>query len=286
MKKLRSSVCLPLLLMLFVSGCGSIRLGGQLRRMEAVPLFKNGDTLVLQSNECMFAVTKDCKAVSVNQLPVALTEAVRVDEKGFWQIGDFSGANILYPIVKKERPRFKVILIDPGHGGKDSGAVAANGTKEKDLNLRLSLLTAEELRKRGFTVYLTRQDDRFLSLDERPALISKFKADLFISIHHNSAANKNAAGHEVYLFSAKDEKQAVLLRNSAYTAFRIEEELRKVVLPARGVKLASFKVQRLAQTPSILIEAGFLSNAKEAEKLSSEVRQKQFAKAVATALAQ
>ena len=284
-KKFNSTLrgLLLLLMLILLNGCGSIRLGSQLRQLEALPVKQNNNTLLLVVNDHLLGLTANSQAAMVDKIPVQLAAKVTQDEKKFWQLDEFSAVNILRPVLQNRQADFKVILIDPGHGGKDSGAVSASGVLEKDLNLQLALTLASGLRKHGFTVHLTREDDRFLSLDERPALIDRYKADLFISIHHNSAANKSAAGHEVFVINAKDDRQAQLLGKSVYTAFRIESELGRLAR-ARGVKLAGFKVLRLASVPAVLLEAGFVSNDAEAEKLASPEYQNQIAAAVIQAL--
>ena len=110
------------------------------------------------------------------------------------------------------------------------------------------------------------------------------KADLFISVHHNSAANTAASGHEVYFLRSENDAETALAIDSVQMAFQIEKSL-FAHLPqtaVRGVKCARFKVLRLSSVPSILIEAGFVSNPDEVQILSSRDYQQLFAEAVAS----
>ena len=104
-----------------------------------------------------------------------------------------------------------LVVVDPGHGGKDPGAVA-NGLKEKDLNLAISKYLSAELQKRGYTVLLTRQDDRYLRLQERTDFANRHKADAFISVHINALPKgRHAKGIEIYIMALPSDKDAMEL---------------------------------------------------------------------------
>ncbi|MBN1332140.1 MAG: N-acetylmuramoyl-L-alanine amidase [Synergistales bacterium] len=105
----------------------------------------------------------------------------------------------------------KLVVVDPGHGGKDPGAVA-NGVIEKDINLRISRFLVEELKKRGIPARLTREDDRYLRLQERTELANKWDASVFISIHANALPpGRHATGMEIYLMALPTDKDAMQL---------------------------------------------------------------------------
>jgi N-acetylmuramoyl-L-alanine amidase len=95
----------------------------------------------------------------------------------------------------------KTIVIDPGHGGKDPGAISPAGLKEKDINLKVAKLLQDDLEKRGFKVILTRARDVYLTLQERVDVAKKYNADLFVSVHANSNKAKYISGIEVYHLS-------------------------------------------------------------------------------------
>ena len=101
--------------------------------------------------------------------------------------------------LKTERAR--IVVLDPGHGGKDPGAIGGSGTYEKNITLAMGKELQTILQKRGYTVYLTRSTDIFIPLRQRIKIAQKYKADLFMSIHADSAQNRQATGLSVYTLS-------------------------------------------------------------------------------------
>jgi N-acetylmuramoyl-L-alanine amidase len=198
--------------------------------------------------------------------------------------------------------KIRRIVIDPGHGGHDPGAVGPSGLQEKDVvlsvGLRLRDLLKDEL---GLDVVMTRSTDVFIPLEERTAIANKVNADLFLSVHANAAANRNAAGIETYYLNlAKTEKaaqlaakengtslekvsvlQAILfdlmanykLNDSAHMAEEVQKALYKKIRGQHadvrnlGVKQGPFYVLVGATMPSILVETAFLSNPQEEARL-------------------
>ncbi|MBC8018008.1 MAG: N-acetylmuramoyl-L-alanine amidase [Verrucomicrobia bacterium] len=215
------------------------------------------------------------------------------------------------PTVFEKKPRtqkrpaiskIRRIVIDPGHGGHDPGAVGLSGLQEKEVvlavGLRLRDLLKEEL---GLDVVMTRSSDVFIPLEERTAIANKVNADLFLSVHANAAPNRNAAGIETYYLNlAKTEKaaqlaakengtslekvsvlQAILfdlmanykLNDSAHLAEEVQKALYKKIRGQHadvrnlGVKQGPFYVLVGATMPSILVETAFLSNLHEEARL-------------------
>jgi len=214
----------------------------------------------------------------------------------------------------------KLVVIDPGHGGKDPGAVGPHGTREKDITLaiaqKLSVLIRSKLRIR---TVLTRTHDYFVPLEKRTEIANSKDADVFISIHTNASLNPDSSGFEVYFLSdsASDkEAQAVAnLENSVMameSAWQSKDKVSRILWSLtmnqfmnesselcsfvssnvvsctgfmnRGVKQAGFYVMRGARMPAILVEVGFISNRKEERLLSSEKFQKKVAEAICEAL--
>lgn len=241
--------------------------------------------LELQDKGRVVKLVSGSAAAFVDGIPLQLPAPVTLSPENFWCIDPATVQNILVPLMEKRSFPIRKIVLDPGHGGHDKGAVSADGIMEKDLNLQLASAIAEELEKCGFEVLLTRQDDRFLSLDERPAFAAEKQADIFISIHHNSSKNTDAYGSEVFLLKSESEEENQRIISSWYPAFAIAKELTVANFStSRGVKTARFKVLRLSTIPAILIEAGFVSNKDEVKKLADPVHQKVFAKLTARAL--
>lgn len=196
----------------------------------------------------------------------------------------------------KRRYRIRRIVIDPGHGGKDPGAIGKYGLKEKDVVLDVARILKTLLEKEGYRVILTRNSDRFLSLWRRTYIANRAHADLFISIHANSSRDHRATGHEVYyLAEANDDYARALAAAENYPLYLEEREdiasdisLRATIWDliinenreesialaheiskalahhssdkVRGVKSAKFYVLKGVNMPAVLIEIGFISN--------------------------
>ncbi|MDD5613837.1 MAG: N-acetylmuramoyl-L-alanine amidase [Candidatus Omnitrophica bacterium] len=199
--------------------------------------------------------------------------------------------------------KIKTIVIDPGHGGKDPGAVGPSGAKEKDIVLSIARLLKNKLERSGYKVVMTRDDDSFVSLWRRVALANRAGADLFISIHANSARARSASGFEVFYLSEASDDDARALAAAENHPLGFEESItedlnvqatiwdllysenrqesmslaRKICLSLessllsvrnRGVKTANFYVLRGVQMPAVLVEVGFLSNKYEESNLT------------------
>lgn len=166
----------------------------------------------------------------------------------------------------------KIIVIDPGHGGKDSGAVGINGILEKDVVLKIAKQIVElneTVFKDQFEIYLTRYKDTLISLGGRTKLAKILKADVFISLHCNHSDNPNARGIEVYV----SKKEGEYSQESILLAYDLQKRLKENLgFESRGVKFGNFQVLRetVNECPSLLLELGFLSNWDEAEFISCQ----------------
>lgn len=220
----------------------------------------------------------------------------------------------LQPSSPQEAPGIRTIVIDPGHGGREVGAVGPNGLMEKDVTLTIARKLAAALSSKvGARVVLTRDDDSVVSLDQRTALANQYKADLFLSVHLNAAVVKDAKGSETYFLSleASDElarKAAeaenasaaptadlnLILWDLAHQAYveessrfaqSIQEEMNAATAVAnRGVKQAPFKVLVGATMPAALVEVGFISNPDEEAKLQTDAFQTLMVEALTRAV--
>lgn len=181
-------------------------------------------------------------------------------------------------IFGQENATQKRIIIDVGHGGKDSGAIGVNGIQEKDVVLEIAnaILKLNNNLAKPLDIYLTRYNDTLISLSDRPKLSNALKADLFVSLHCNHSDNPNARGVEVYVSN----KQSKYQDDSVWFAFRMQDALnKKLGFESRGVKFANFQVlqETIAECPSVLLELGFLSNWDEGHYLSSSSHIKRLA---------
>ncbi|MCI8341849.1 MAG: N-acetylmuramoyl-L-alanine amidase [Firmicutes bacterium] len=164
------------------------------------------------------------------------------------------------------------ICIDPGHGGKDTGAPAA-GYKEKDIVLAISLKLAEFLRSRGIDVFLTRESDIYDSPGAKVAKANKWGADLFVSIHCNSHVSIQANGTEclIYGYDGESDLLADFIQNSIVNRLKTADRYIK----ARN----ELTVLNSTNMPAVLVETAFISNDSDREKLLN--RQSDFAAAIA-----
>jgi len=217
----------------------------------------------------------------------------------------------LISVTPRDRSK-KVIVIDPGHGGKDSGAVG-NGYMEKEIVLQVSQQLSEKLRAQGYTVYMTRNNDTFVELKDRTKFANDKEADLFISVHANSIPKTSdplkAQGLETYFLSpARSERsmRVAALENSedmeemgqygklSFLSFLNKEKIiasNKLAIDLQkgmfenlrkqfphvhdnGVREAPFWVLVGAQMPAVLLEIGYISHPDEAARIADEKYQR------------
>jgi N-acetylmuramoyl-L-alanine amidase len=159
----------------------------------------------------------------------------------------------------------KIIIIDPGHGGKDSGAIGINDIQEKDviLDIALEIIRLNKTLLEGkFDMYLTRNKDTLISLTDRGRLVRSLKPDVFVSLHCN-ASGTVSKGMEVY---AHNSNKAYSKTSISLGLLILNEATQKLGFKKRGVKFANFQVLRetTAFCPAILVEMGFVTNIDEA----------------------
>lgn len=215
-------------------------------------------------------------------------------------------------------PVLRTIVIDPGHGGDDLGARGPGGAVEKDIVLQIARRLRTMIESRlGLRVFLTRDDDRPMSLDDRSAYANSQRADIFISVHANAALGTALKGAEVYSLSAEREQQtrpddtqeallpalggnsrliemlpwesaqARSVEQSSALASIVEQALRaRVEMSPRAVQQAPFRVLVGATMPAVLVEVGYLSNPEQEQALTSGGYQDQVAQSLFNAVVQ
>ncbi len=211
------------------------------------------------------------------------------------------------------------VVLDPGHGGNDPGASGPTGIKEKDVTLDIAHKVAPVLAKQGLAVMLTRDDDRYVTLEERTARANAFAADLFVSIHCNAAENRTRRGIETYVLDTDASEMASRLaaRENA-TSQAATAELGAILANMRladqatrskhfasllqraafaslrdkytdlvdgGVHVAGFYVLVGARMPGVLFETSYVSNPTEEQRLGSDDYRGRLADAIANAIA-
>jgi N-acetylmuramoyl-L-alanine amidase len=167
----------------------------------------------------------------------------------------------------------KVVVIDPGHGGRDPGAVG-NGLQEKKIVYAVSLQVAEQLRRNGIRVVLTRPGDQEVDLEPRVAKARRAKANVFVSIHANaiSMSRPEVNGLETYYSSSR---QGYRLAQSLHSSL-----LSNVSLRDRGIRQARFYVIRRTSMPAVLIEIGYITGSQDSIKLASAAERTKIASAI------
>ncbi|MEH1937376.1 MAG: N-acetylmuramoyl-L-alanine amidase [Nostoc sp.] len=172
-----------------------------------------------------------------------------------------------------------VVIIDPGHGGKDSGALGLGGAREKDVILPIGRKLGEILQQNGIQVILTRDSDYFVTLPGRVQLATRANADVFVSIHANSAgaSRPDVNGLEVYYYDSGLDL-ARIVRSSILQSI--------ATLKDRGVRRARFYVLRKSSMPSILVETGYMTGREDMARLRTSAYQNQMAEAIARGVLQ
>jgi len=219
-------------------------------------------------------------------------------------------------ISPKRVDRDKTIVLDPGHGGKDPGAVGYKKYREKIIVMQIAKNVQSYLKKRGYKVYMTRGQDKFIKLSNRTKYANKKNADLFISIHANAAESKKANGIECYFLSKSRSSRAsrvaakensadisamnkygkksflnILNHHKIVASNKLAIDLQRGMLGSLnkhyknvrdgGVREGPFWVLVGAQMPAVLVEVGFISNKMEAKRLVNSQYQKRLAMGIA-----
>ena len=237
---------------------------------EYVIKFKLSDNMKLDCYE-----TLNATQIRINISGSLKTAAVKPqksgEEKFKISLGkkDKNDTNIPPSVLKK------TIILDAGHGGKDTGAIKS-GINEKDLTLEMILRLKDELVDRGFSrVYLTREDDTYLTLAERVEFAGEQGADAFVSIHLNSSVKPDVRGFETHYYTEEGYTMAKVI-HSELSSQLVEYD--------RGLFKSKFYVINHTIAPSILLEVAFLSNDEERREIMTKEKQEQIIKAIADGL--
>lgn len=226
-----------------------------------------------------------------------------IDVYGTRKAGDRqdSTGTLRHDRLPPDTRELRTVIVDPGHGGSDPGAIGVGGLREKDVTLRLSRLLTEKLRSMGYRVVATRERDRSVSLEERTAIAEASSGDVFISLHANAAPRRSVQGIETYYPDANHERHSlrIAMRENGVSRDQLDELQRTLAklrvaeispysqrlaslvqhelaraLPSRygkiqdlGAKKGPFYVLFLSNMPAILVEAGFLTNTSDAKRL-------------------
>jgi len=190
--------------------------------------------------------------------------------------------NIILTLKQDYKDREKLVVLDPGHGGKDPGAVGTQ-LKEKNVNLAVALRAGELLEKKGIDVEYTRTSDCYLTLRERAEIANRLNAAVFVSIHANSYNYSDRAGTETYFYAPVEfyEQRA---ERTALANILQQKLLQNLKRQNRGVKEAEFTVLKETRMPSALVELAFISNPEEQRLLQQDYFRELAAEAIAEAI--
>lgn len=206
---------------------------------------------------------------------------------------------LLFPPKNARTSKIKTIVIDPGHGGKDPGNIIGS-QQEKKYTLLLAQELADQLRRAGFNVALTRSSDSFVPLPDRPQIARRRGADLFISVHWNElpgnrqmkgaqtfcltpagATSSNSGGRGIGTPSAGNHNNS----KNMLLAYSVQKSLlTNLGVEDRGVRRARFWILRDASMPAILIEGGFMSNPTEARRIFDAGYRQRMASAIVSGI--
>ena len=200
-----------------------------------------------------------------------------------------SNGNMVITIHNKPQTlRGSVILLDPGHGGNDPGALGlGGGVYESNVNYALAYYTKLALESKGATVYMTRGGDANVELEDRKSMVRSLKPDLFVSIHCNGNTDKNKIGTSVYYYKPFSYKLANSIYNQLLSVFKNNLYYGQSNLYddiSDGTVYYPFSVARLEDCPSVLIETGYITNDSECLKLIDSSNQQRLANAIATGI--
>lgn len=336
-----------LVMILALSGCAALRQPGRVKLLPIPNYYVNNNTyyplkglcgyfniqwdydsigrqVTLKGPNTEIRLLIDSSVVLVNNIAVDIRAPVIIHEGNVslpWQfkqniIDRFFAA----PSVSKTDQfvlgqRVKKVVVDAGHGGHDPGAIGRSGLREKDVNLDIAKRLTALLRANGIEVLMTRVSDEFISLEERAKFTNKSRADLFISVHSNSAASSRLNGFEVYYITDKINDSQRALTSAQRDVFNIEgsfydnstdikaliwdmiytdSRAKSIVLAQSichsadknmglkilGVKAAKFFVLKGSNIPAVLVEVGFLSNPYEEKYLRNGFYRQQLAEAI------
>lgn len=258
----------------------------------------------LASRRRSIIVKLNSRELHINGIKFLLSYPV-VERNGKVLVSRMDLSKLIEPVLRPSRiagaERVRTVVLDPGHGGHDSGARGAWG-REKDFNLDVARRARAILMRKGYNVVMTRNDDRFIPLQQRADFANRHRDALFVSIHFNSSRNRAARGIETFVLAprgvpsfAQDGPRVSDFRlcrgnardaeNMALATAMHASMLRRLKVPDRGIKRARFLVIREVEIPGVLLEGGFLSNNQDSRLVASKSYRQQMAYSIVEAIA-
>ena len=260
----------------------------------------SGRDRVFRSKTVLMRWKTGTQDIYINNIKFSLSFPV-VESGGKALISVIDLAKLIDPVLRPKyisrKNKITTVIIDPGHGARDSGAVGVYGY-EKDYALSLGLRLRKALEARSFKIKMTRSTDTFLSLDQRVAFANRVDNAIFVSVHFNSSGNRSANGIETYALApqgtastngggasgSSHNGNARDAENIALATAVHAMVIHRVDAIDRGIKRARFNVLRGINKPAILFEGGFVTNSSEGRKIHSEAYLDQLARSIAEAI--
>ena len=268
---------------------------------DGAPVDKN---LSLARARRSLLVTLNSRAVEINGVKYILSFPV-IEKDGQYWVSRMDLGKTIEPAFRPEMvpgvQPFTTVILDPGHGGHDKGAVGPYEV-EKNFALDVARRVRDELQKAGLRVMMTRNSDAFVELPDRAAMANAKQKCIYVSLHFNASSNREANGLEIFCItprgSPSTEYDELLVRDmvqeygnenegqSFTLAHAIHHSLHGAGLEMfdRGLKRARFAVLRLTKMPAVLVEGGFLSHRGDAKLVAGKEWRNRYAKAVATGI--
>ncbi len=277
-----------------IDGVEYVRLSEVCRKYNLRPVAAKGNMLSYQGTHRV-SLRNNHQDFYVNNYRYVLSYPIRT-YAGRLMISSTDVSKLVDPVLN---PRFsknagvlRTVVIDPGHGGHDAGAVSPYA-REKDCNLAVALKLRQLLREQGYRVVMTRDTDVFLTLQQRVAIANRCPDSIFVSIHHNSG-RRLAEGIETFTLAphgttspfARTRRMADLAGNDqdseniALATAIHSRAIKSTNATDRGIQRARFSVLCTIQRPAILFEGGFVSNPEEGRLISSSKYQDKLAKSI------
>lgn len=302
---------LPLVLMFMLAGHADAALkpvvseGQRFIRLEELAAFYGGPLVPAANLKKVMILSPlaevefkpDSREVRVGDVLVWLHEPMQ-RVRGSWAIREEDALTGIDPIMRPgeylRKAGHRVVVLDPGHGAMDTGAKGRGGVEEKRAVLDIARRVRRHLAAAGVVVYMTRENDRFIKLEDRARLAQRWGADVLVSLHLNSAERRDARGIETFILAADGLTSTVGGRTSgqlpgnqhdagnAALGFQLQRGLvQEAGAVDRGLKRARFIVLRNAPCPAALVECGFLSNKEEEALLAGETYRDTLARGIA-----
>lgn len=263
---------------------------------------KNGSFLELENSAVKMRLSVGGQEVFMNNVKFIFSFKI-LPHNGRYLVSRIDLGKLVDPVLRPSyiptSTPFNTVIIDPGHGGTESGTVNQYGL-EKNYNLKVARMLKSELEARRFKVIMTRDSDRTISLSDRVKFANRFQNAIFISIHFNSGGRGRAQGIETFTLSpAGVAHYGRGLRPDDYLTRKGNAQdsanialatavhgtcLIKTGRPDRGIRRARFSVLTNVNHPAILLEGGFMSNSHEARLIANPVYQKTIARSIADAV--